>query len=164
MTGSSCLTSSRTEPGSYECSAGHLEVWCTLPGFAPNLHFTEEAPLNSILQQACVSGNLSDGGWVKFSQTGRMWPLEKEGKINVLYRRKGSQTELYHLQLMGPLWLGLFGRANSRFFPWSTGWLGQSGPDVPAQRSKELVSPHAKRKDKVFHGKVCLGNNWVSFV
>ena len=35
----------------------------------------------------------------------------------------------------------------------------------PSQpRGKEVVSSHAGRKDKDFHGKICLGNNWVSLV
>lgn len=80
----------------------------------------------------------------------------REGNVLCLYRRKGSQTNKCHPGLLS---LGLLRRANARFFPWrtgKTGWCGPSSLDFPRQRSKELVPPHARRKDRVNHGQIYL--------
>lgn len=164
MTGSSCLTSSRTEPGSHECSAGRLEGWCTLPGSAPNLHLTEEAPLNSILLQACFREFSWQGDWSSFCRMAGMWPLE-EGKANVLYGRKGSQTKWNPVPSSWSTVAEAFVEEQTpvSFLKHWKDWLGQCGPDILSQRSK-VVSSYAGRKYIDFHGKICSGNNWVSLV
>lgn len=92
----------------------------------------------------------------------------KRGERNVLCRRKGSQTMNCHLTCSSWVHCGPHGAvghcaAHGAFLeeqtPGSffmalggTGWLEKYDPDVPSQRSKELVPSHARRQDKVFHG------------
>lgn len=59
--------------------------------------------------------------------------------------------QLDTVQLMGPFWKSKL-QVLSLWHWEELVDLKKYDPDVPSQRSKELVPSHARRQDKVFHG------------